>query len=141
MDTAPILEREFAAAGGIGWIGKNTLVLDEGLGSYFFLGLIVTTLSLAPDEPATDHCGTCTRCLDACPTNAFPSPYEMDASRCISYLTIERREAIPAEFHTAMGDWVFGCDICQEVCPFNRDAPDAKEPAFSVRPPAPRPPS
>ena len=140
VDTAPLLEREFAAAAGIGWIGKNTMVLHEQLGSYFFIGAIVTTLVIDPDEPSIDHCGTCTRCLDACPTNAFPSPYEMDASRCISYLTIERREAIPAEFHAAMGDWVFGCDICQEVCPFNRDAPDSKEPAFAVRPPAPRPP-
>lgn len=140
VDTAPLLEREVAAAAGLGWIGKNTMVLHEQLGSYFFIGAIVTTLAIAPDEPSVDHCGTCTRCLDACPTNAFPSPYEMDASRCISYLTIERREAIPDEFHAAMGDWIFGCDICQEVCPFNRDAPITREPAFAVRPPAPRPP-
>jgi len=137
VDTSPILEREWAAASGVGWIGKNTLVLHPDLGSYFFLGEIVTTLELASDRPITDHCGTCTRCLDACPTGAFPAPYQMDASRCISYLTIELREEIPSQFHEGMGDWLFGCDVCQEVCPHNREAPVST--AFGVRPPGPRP--
>ncbi|MFQ5491077.1 MAG: tRNA epoxyqueuosine(34) reductase QueG [Phycisphaerae bacterium] len=137
VDTAPILEREWAAASGVGWIGKNTLALHQDLGSYFFLGEIVTTLELPPDPPATDHCGSCTRCLDACPTQAFPAPYRMDASRCISYLTIELRDAIPAEFHGPMGDWVFGCDVCQQVCPHNHRAPLST--AFTPRPPSPYP--
>ena len=131
VDTAPILERELAAAAGIGWIGKNTLVLHHELGSYFFLGAIVTTLDLAPDEPLPDHCGTCTACLDACPTQAFPKPYEMDASRCISYLTIEHRGDISKPFQKMMGDWVFGCDVCQEVCPYNRSAPTTREPRIA----------
>ena len=139
VDTAPIVEREFAAAAGVGWIGKNTMVIDRTRGSYFVLGLLVTTLDMEPDEPAIDHCGTCSRCLDACPTQAFPAPYEMDASRCISYLTIERREGIPQDLEPLIGDWVFGCDICQEVCPYNRKAPSTSEPRFAVRPPAPRP--
>jgi epoxyqueuosine reductase len=113
------------------------MVLDPELGSMFFLGEIVTTLELKPDEPLTDHCGSCTRCLEACPTQAFPQPYQMDAARCISYLTIELRAEIPAEFQAAMGDWVFGCDICQDVCPFNRKAPITDVPEFAVRPPNP----
>jgi len=139
VDTAPILERELAAAAGIGWIGKNTLVLHHEIGSYFFLGAVVTTLELAPDEPLPDHCGTCTACLDACPTQAFPKPYEMDASRCISYLTIEHRGDISKPFQKMMGDWVFGCDICQEVCPYNSDTPTTREPRFAIRPPGPQP--
>lgn len=140
VDTAPILEREYAAMSGIGWIGKNTLVLDPTLGSYFFLGLIVTTLELPPDSPSPDHCGSCTRCLDACPTDAFPAAYEMDASRCISYLTIELRdETVPDALAPLMGDWVFGCDVCQQVCPHNNDVPQTQEPKFAIRPPGPRP--
>jgi epoxyqueuosine reductase len=140
VDTAPILERELAERAGVGWIGKNTMAIHPQIGSYFFLGEIVTTLDLAPDEPMDDHCGTCTACLDACPTNAFPVAYEMDASRCISYLTIEQRGEIAPELQRSMGNWVFGCDICQEVCPFNRKAPVATEPRFAVREPAPRAP-
>lgn len=132
VDTAPIVERELAAAAGIGWIGKNTLVLHQDLGSYFFLGVIITTLDLQPDAPAEDHCGSCTACLDACPTQAFPAPYQLNASRCISYLTIEHRGGITKPFQQMMGDWVFGCDVCQEVCPFNRHAPAATEPRFTT---------
>lgn len=133
VDTAPILEREVAALAGIGWIGKNTMVLSRELGSYFVLGEIVTTLELAFDEPVPDHCGSCRACLDACPTQAFPAPYEMDASRCVSYLTIEHRADIPVAMHAGIGDWLFGCDVCQEVCPFNRKAPVAAEPRFAPR--------
>jgi epoxyqueuosine reductase len=139
VDTAPVIERELAAAAGLGWIGKNTLVLHQDLGSYFFLAEVVTTLDLVPDVPAVDHCGSCRRCLDACPTDAFPKPYTMDASRCISYLTIEHREAIPMPLRPRMGDWVFGCDVCQEVCPYNRDAPETTEPRFTAIPERPRP--
>ncbi len=137
VDTVPILERELAARAGVGWIGKNTMVLHQDVGSYFFLGEIVTTLEVAVDRPSTDHCGSCTRCLDACPTDAFPRPYEMDASKCISYLTIEHRSDIPPEREKQMGDWVFGCDVCQQVCPYNR-SPTAGD-AFPVRSPGPSP--
>ncbi|MFQ5496149.1 MAG: tRNA epoxyqueuosine(34) reductase QueG, partial [Phycisphaerae bacterium] len=139
VDTAPLVERELAARAGIGWIGKNTMVLNAGLGSYFFLGAIVTTLALTPDDPLPDHCGSCTACLEACPTAAFPAAYQMDASRCISYLTIEHRESISLGFQEKMVNWVFGCDVCQEVCPFNRDAPHTQEPRFAIRPPGPAP--
>ncbi len=137
VDTAPVVERELAAAAGIGWIGKNTMVLHQDLGSYFFLGAVVTTLELEPDAPVQDHCGTCTACLEACPTQAFPVAYEMDASRCISYLTIEHRGDISRPFQEMMGDWIFGCDVCQDVCPFNRHAPTTREPRFAVRSPGP----
>lgn len=130
VDTTPLLEREFAALAGLGWVGKNTMVIHPQLGSYFFLGAIVTTARLARTEPMDDHCGSCTLCLDACPTAAFPAPYQMDARRCISYLTIERREPMDPSLAPAIGDWIFGCDICQEVCPFNRKAPPSREPAF-----------
>ena len=120
-DTSAITERELAAMAGVGWIGKNTLVLNKEMGSYFFLGEIVVELELAPDPPMTEHCGSCTRCLDACPTQAFPAPFEMDASRCISYLTIEHRGEVAPALTEKMDDWVFGCDVCQEVCPYNRE--------------------
>jgi epoxyqueuosine reductase len=139
VDTAPVVEREPAAAAGIGWIGKNTLVLNRRFGSYFVLGEIVTTLELEPDEPLRDRCGTCTACLNACPTGALTSPYEMDASRCISYSTIEHRGDIPEDLQAQMGNWVFGCDVCQEVCPYNRHAPVTREPRFAIRSPGPQP--
>jgi len=134
VDTGPIVERVYAKYAGVGWIGKNTCVINQQLGSWIFLGVIVTSLELTPSLPAADRCGTCTACIEACPTGALTEPYRMDATRCISYLTIEKRGEIPVKLRSAIGQNVFGCDICQDVCPWNQDAPLGAEPALQPRP-------
>ena len=134
VDTGPIVERVFAKYSGVGWVGKNTLLINQKKGSWLFLGVILTSLELEPDLPAPDRCGSCTRCVDACPTDAILAPYQLDSNRCISYLTIEKRGSIPEELREGMGRHIFGCDICQDVCPWNRKAPASTEPEFQARP-------
>jgi len=137
VDTSAVLERDLAARAGLGWIGKNTNLIAVGGGSYFFIGTVLTTAALVADGPATDHCGTCTACLDACPTQAFVGPWVLDARRCLAYLTIEHRGDVADEWKPEMRDWLFGCDVCQEVCPWNRKAPAAREPALAPSAPLP----
>ncbi len=132
VDSAPVMERQWAQKSGLGWQGKNTLLLSKNVGSYFFLAEIIGNWAIEPDGPTTDHCGTCTRCIDACPTQAL-SPYHLDASKCISYLTIELKDQIPAEFDGKSEGWIFGCDICQEVCPWNRFSKPHAEPKFNAQ--------
>ena len=134
VDSAPILERAWAARSGLGWVGKNSLLLNKHHGSYFFLAEMLLDVDIEPDAPVTDHCGSCTRCIDACPTDAIVKPYVVDGSKCISYFTIELRGAIPEPVQGHMEDWMFGCDICQEVCPWNRHATPTTEPRFSPHP-------
>lgn len=130
VDSAPVHERAWAAKSGLGWVGKNSLLLNREMGSFFFLAELILDVELQPDGPIKDYCGTCTRCMDACPTDAIPEPYVVDGSRCISYLTIELKDQLPAEFKENMEGWVFGCDICQDVCPWNRFSKPHKEPEF-----------
>ena len=133
VDTGPIVERVYAKYAGIGWLGKNTCVINQQIGSWLFLGVIITSLELIPDLPAPDRCGTCTRCIEACPTDAIVAPYELDSNKCISYLTIEKRGPIPEDLRAGIGQQVFGCDICQDVCPWNRKAPATEKPEFRPR--------
>ncbi|MBI5092945.1 MAG: tRNA epoxyqueuosine(34) reductase QueG [Candidatus Hydrogenedentes bacterium] len=134
VDSGPVLERTWAERAGLGWVGKNSLILRRDMGSYFVLGVILTTVELAPDAPIPEYCGNCTACLDACPTGAIVAPKVVDANRCISYHTIENRGEFPGELALSFGKWVFGCDVCQEVCPWNRFATQTSEDAFHPRP-------
>lgn len=134
VDSAPVMERQWAAKSGLGWLGKNSLLLNRQMGSFFFIAELILDLELIPDGPVKDYCGTCTKCIDACPTDAIVANQVIDASKCISYLTIELKEDLPSQFANHMEDWVFGCDICQDVCPWNRFAKPHQEPAFRPHP-------
>lgn len=135
VDSAPIMEREWAKRSGLGWLGKNTLLINPEKGSYFFLSEMIIDIELEYDNPIEDHCGSCTKCIDACPTDAIAeNGYILDANKCISYLTIEKKGAIPDEFKGKMGNWMFGCDICQQVCPWNRFSSQNNEWDFQPRP-------
>jgi len=133
IDAQPYLERAWAARAGVGWVGKNSLILNREQGSYFFLALVATTLELAPDQPVQSHCGTCTACLDACPTDAIVADGVVDSRLCISYQTIENRYTLPNTVSDNLNGWIFGCDICQEVCPWNRFSEETDEPGFAER--------
>ncbi len=134
VDSAPVMDKAWAARSGLGWIGKHTNLLHPKIGSWFFLGEIICDLPLEPDGPIPDHCGTCTRCIDACPTDAIVEPYVVDANRCISYLTIEHREDdIPEAIARDAGNWIFGCDVCQDVCPWNKFSPVTEDPSYFPR--------
>ena len=131
IDSAPIMEKAWAAKSGLGWIGKNTNLISQKVGSFYFLAEIIVDLEFESDTPVTDHCGSCTACIDSCPTGALVKPYEIDASKCISYLTIELKDEIPSEFNGKMDNWAFGCDVCQDVCPWNRFSRKHNEPLFN----------
>lgn len=132
VDSAPVMDKVWAKKSGLGWVGKNTNIIHPKSGSYFFIGELICDLELDYDGPVKDYCGTCTRCIDACPTDALEEPYKIDGSKCISYLTIELKDEIPEEFKGRMENWVFGCDICQEVCPWNRFSRKHNEKKFEV---------
>lgn len=131
VDSAPVMDKAWAAKSGLGWVGKNTNLISKKVGSFFFIAELILDLELEYDLPIADHCGSCTACIDACPTEALIQPYQIDGSKCISYLTIELKDSIPSEFKGKMENWAFGCDICQTVCPWNRFATPHQEPAFS----------
>jgi len=133
VDSAPVMDRAWARRSGLGWIGKHSLLLSKKAGSYYFIGELIVDLELDPDGPSTDHCGSCTACMDACPTEAIVSPTVVDSNKCISYLTIEYKKALPMEFQDKMEQWVYGCDICQDVCPWNRFSAPHEEPDFNMR--------
>ncbi len=134
VDSAPVMDKAWAARSGAGWLGKHTNIINRKLGSFFFIAELIIDLDLEPDAPTKDYCGTCTRCIDACPTDAIVEPYMVDGSKCISYLTIELKDKIPDEFAGQMDNWIFGCDVCQDVCPWNRFAAPHREPAFEPHP-------
>jgi epoxyqueuosine reductase len=134
VDSAPILEKAWAAKSGLGWVGKNSNLLTTQVGSFYFIAELIIDLELEYDHPVTDHCGTCTACIDACPTQAISAPFQVDASRCISYFTIELKEHIPTDFNGTYQDWIFGCDICQDVCPWNRFSKPHQEPLLEANP-------
>ncbi|MDG1064511.1 MAG: tRNA epoxyqueuosine(34) reductase QueG [Flavobacteriaceae bacterium] len=131
VDSAPVLEKAWAAKSGLGWVGKHSNLLSKQVGSYFFIAELIIDLPLAQDGPATDHCGSCTACIDACPTQAIIAPYVVDANKCISHMTIELKDQIPGNFSGALEDWMFGCDVCQDVCPWNRFSQPHNEPLFA----------
>lgn len=134
VDSAPVMDKAWAAKAGIGWIGKNSNLLSKQVGSFFFIAELILDLELESDHPVTNHCGSCTACINACPTDAITSPYQVDGSKCISYFTIELKDALPTEFKGKMDDWMFGCDVCQDVCPWNKFSKPHEEPLFNPHP-------
>ncbi|RIV35444.1 tRNA epoxyqueuosine(34) reductase QueG [Flagellimonas lutimaris] len=134
VDSAPVLDKAWAAKSGLGWIGKHSNLLTQQVGSFYFVAELIVDLELEYDTPVTDHCGTCTACIDACPTDAIVQPYVVDGSKCISYITIELKNEIPSEFDGKLDDWMFGCDVCQDVCPWNRFSKSHNEPLFNPNP-------
>lgn len=135
VDSAPVMDKAWAVKSGLGWMGKHTNIINRSHGSWFFLGEMIVDAEFEYDSPTTDHCGSCTRCIDACPTDAITEPYQVDGSKCISYFTIELRDEIPSEYHQKLGNWIFGCDICQDVCPWNRKAGAGSEERLFAREP------